>query len=176
MTVAIKRGNDLLAPSPGYFVARVKAGDVVHAGSVLGTFDVLGRVTELVAPEAAGTVVVVADPTRAKVAVDFGALLVTLDPDAVAKVAGAVEAEAASTVGRVFRAPTSGRFYGRSSPDKPAFVSAGDALQAGTTVCLLEVMKTFHRVTFVGEPAIVKAVLVADGADVNQGDPLLALD
>jgi len=37
-------------------------------------------------------------------------------------------------------------------------------------------MKTFHRVTYTGEPATVVAVLVADGADVNQGDPLLSLD
>ena len=41
-------------------------------------------------------------------------------------------------------------------------------------------MKTFHRVTYGGADvpprAKVRELLVADGADVNQGDPLLALD
>jgi biotin carboxyl carrier protein len=41
-------------------------------------------------------------------------------------------------------------------------------------------MKTFHRVTYGGHDvparAKVREVLVADGADVNQGDALLALD
>jgi biotin carboxyl carrier protein len=40
-------------------------------------------------------------------------------------------------------------------------------------------MKTFHRVTYGGgglpERARVTAVLVADGADVTSGDPLLVL-
>jgi acetyl-CoA carboxylase biotin carboxyl carrier protein len=80
----------------------------------------------------------------------------------------------------VFRAPTSGRFYGRSTPDKPPFVQVGSELGTGTAVCLLEVMKTFHRVTYGGTDvptrARVREVLVADGADVNAGDPLLALD
>lgn len=170
---ALVRGNDLLAPQPGFFVARVKLGDVVHPGSVLGTLEVLGKVRDLVVGEAGGTVVAM-NTARAKVAVDYGAVLVSLDPDAVSQ---RRTAEAAASVqGNVFRAPTSGRFYGRSSPDKPAFVSAGDTLQPGATICLLEVMKTFHRVTFSGAPAKVKSVLVADGADVNQGDPLLALD
>jgi acetyl-CoA carboxylase biotin carboxyl carrier protein len=176
--IALVRGRDLLAPQPGYFVARVRLGDVVHAGSILGTLEVLGAIRELVAPETiGGTVVALADPQRARVAVDHGALLATLDPEAIARTRVAAPAEAAhETMGRVFRAPTSGRFYGRSAPDKAPFVAAGDRLEPGATICLLEVMKTFHRVTYRGEPVTVRAVLVADGADVNQGDPLLALD
>jgi len=38
------------------------------------------------------------------------------------------------------------------------------------------VMKTFNRVLFDGERVRVKAVLVAEGADVNAGDPILALE
>ncbi|MEO7731674.1 MAG: biotin/lipoyl-containing protein, partial [Kofleriaceae bacterium] len=78
------------------------------------------------------------------------------------------------------RAPTSGRFYGRSTPDKPPFVVEGAQLVQGATICLLEVMKTFHRVTYGGaglpETARIRKLLVADGADVNAGDPLLALE
>lgn len=174
---AISRGRDLLAPQPGFFVARVRLGDVVHGGSILGTLEVLGAIRELVAPETlGGTVIALADPRRARVAVDHGALLATLDPDAIARTATAAPEAIDAIGGRIFRAPTSGRFYGRSSPDKPPFVSAGDVLASGATICLLEVMKTFHRVTYSGEPVTVRMVLVADGVDVNQGDALLALD
>ena len=55
-------------------------------------------------------------------------------------------------------------------------MTAGAELHTGATVCLLEVMKTFNRVTYSGAPARVRALLVADGADVNAGDPILALE
>ena len=71
-------------------------------------------------------------------------------PGAIAGAAERGDAGHAAATGLVFRAPTSGRYYGRSSPDKPAFVTAGDELPAGATVCLLEVMKTFNRVTYSG--------------------------
>jgi acetyl-CoA carboxylase biotin carboxyl carrier protein len=80
----------------------------------------------------------------------------------------------------VFKAPTSGRFYGRPGPDKPAFVTAGAEITTGTTVCLLEVMKTFHRVTYGGAglppEARVVAIAVADEADVNSGDVLVRVE
>ena len=78
--------------------------------------------------------------------------------------------------GLVFRAPMSGRFYSRPAPDKPAFVKPGDRVRVGTTVCLLEVMKTFNRVKYAGEPAKVARVVPADGDDVEAGDPLLELE
>ena len=125
-------------------------------------------------------------PPHAVHAVGYGEVLVELDPSlqlAAAAAAGPTAATAAGATavdGLVFHAPTSGRFYGRPSPDKPAFVTEGTELTAGTTVCLLEVMKTFHRVTYggAGLPATarVRRVLVADGADVSAGQPLLALD
>ncbi len=82
----------------------------------------------------------------------------------------------AATAGLAFRAPTSGRYYGRAAPGKPAFVTVGTELAPGATVCLLEVMKTFNRVTYSGARVRVTELLVADGADVNAGDPLLALE
>jgi acetyl-CoA carboxylase biotin carboxyl carrier protein len=175
---------ELVSPSPGLFHSRLGIGDVVRMGSVLGDLEVLGKAIELVAPDSAlGAVVAVRDPALARTAVDFGAVLLTLDPraSATAIAATAVAASTADTEHRlVFRAPTSGRFYGRAAPDKPPFVTAGAELAVGATVCLLEVMKTFHRVTYGGtglpERARVRELLVADGADVNAGEPLLALE
>lgn len=173
---------ELLSPAPGLFRFAVQLGDIIREGTVLGTLEVLGQPVIVTAPAgASGAVVALADRTLARPAVDHGTTLVTLDPTATsaASIAPATSAATHAT-GLVFRAPTSGRFYGRPGPDKPAFVEAGTELAPGATICLLEVMKTFHRVTYGGgglpDRARVRDVLVKDGDDVNAGDALLALD
>ena len=168
----------LTSPGPGLFRIAVAVGDVVRPGGVLGELEVLGQRTLLIAPAGArGAIVALADPSLVRPAVQYGSTLVTIDPHAVAGTGDAAPAAAqAQVTGPVFRAPTSGRFYGRPGPGKPAFVTAGSELVPNTTICLLEVMKTFHRVTYHGDRARVREVLVEDGADVNAGDPLLALE
>ncbi len=179
VVAAAHHGDELTSPMPGLFRPAVAIGDVVRAGATLGTLDVLGRVARVVVPDDAGRGAIAA---LADGAVAFGTVLVRLDRHAIAGADASADArpsaagEAAADGARVFRAPTSGRLYTRPGPDKPAFVAAGTELRAGATVCLLEVMKTFHRVTYTGEPAKVAALLVADGADVDAGQPLLALE
>jgi acetyl-CoA carboxylase biotin carboxyl carrier protein len=172
---------DLVAPSPGHFRSVLRRGETVQPGMLIGELEVLGSVSSVLAPDGARGAIVSADRELTRAPVDHGSVLFTLDPRATT---GAADASAAvttaATSGLVFKAPTSGRFYGRPSPDKPAFVTVGAELAPGTTICLLEVMKTFHRVTYGGgglpDRARVTAVLVADGADINAGDPLLALE
>ncbi|MDQ3366732.1 MAG: hypothetical protein M3680_15005 [Myxococcota bacterium] len=183
---ALARGEDpveLTSPAPGRFRIGVRLGDTVRPGSILGELDVLGQLSRVIAPATArGAVIAICDPALARPAVEYGAMLVRLDPHATAGAGEGIATTSAplGTTGLVFRAPTSGRFYGRAAPDKPAFVTAGDELATGATVCLLEVMKTFHRVTYGGaelpERVRVTQLLVPDGADVNAGDPLLALE
>ncbi len=89
-------------------------------------------------------------------------------------------APAGEVQGLVFRAQLAGRVYFRPSPDKPRFVEVGDVITRGTTVCMLEVMKTFNRISYGGESlpesARVKSFLIADGADVELGTPILELE
>ncbi len=178
--VAMVRIGDritLKAPSTGLFLPHVVRGDLVARAHPIGELDVLGRRTTLLAPEAYG--IVDGDPSPR--AVGYGDALVVLDTSLhVAGASAVITADTIATTGLVFRAPTSGRFYSRSAPGKPAFVSVGDELGPNATVCLLEVMKTFHRVTYGGpglpERAKVREIFVADGADVTAGDPLLALE
>ena len=182
---------ELRAPGPGMFAPWISEGDLVTPGSAIGELVVLGRTAALIVPRTApgdGTPGAAGIALRLPPAVHpvgYGDVLVALDPSLQAATGATSPAEVAAapadgTTGAVFRAPTSGRFYGRSAPDKPPFVAEGSELSAGTTICLLEVMKTFHRVTYGGPglpaTARVRRVLVADGADVNAGDPLLALD
>jgi acetyl-CoA carboxylase biotin carboxyl carrier protein len=170
------------------FAPWVGQGDLVTPGSDLGELVVLGRASILVVPRSAsltsGGIALRLPPAVHPVA--YGDLLVEIDPSlqGAAGASASASSPAAATgdaaLGLVFHAPTSGRFYGRPGQDKPPFVAEGTQLTAGSTVCLLEVMKTFHRVTYGGpglpDTARVRRVLVADGADVNAGDPLLALE
>jgi acetyl-CoA carboxylase biotin carboxyl carrier protein len=177
---------ELRAPMPGVFVPRIAQGDLVTAGSAIGELIVLGRASLLIAPRSTGvaaTGIAVQLAAPAAHAVGYGDVLVALDPSLSlgANASGDAPPAAQPTVdGLVFRAPTSGRFYGRPAPDKPPFVAPGTQLAHGATICLIEVMKTFHRVTYGGsglpDTARVRQVLVADGDDVNAGDPLLALE
>jgi acetyl-CoA carboxylase biotin carboxyl carrier protein len=176
------RGEALRAPMPGWFHRTIAADHLVLPGDVLGELDVLGHVLHVVAPNVRGVVALEVAETRR--AVSYGDVLVRVTAAAALATGGttatATTTAAHATHGLVFRAPTSGRFYGRPTPDKPAFAAAGCELTAGATVCLLEVMKTFHRVAYGGGEvparARVREVLVADGDDVNAGDPLLALE
>ena len=58
-------------------------------------------------------------------------------------------------------------------------MKAGDEIKTGAAVGLLEVMKTFNRITYGGpglpETATVVRVVPSDGDDVEAGDPLLEL-
>jgi acetyl-CoA carboxylase biotin carboxyl carrier protein len=171
---ALLDGDTLRAPAPGWFRRTALADHLIAPGDVIGELEVLGRLVAITAPQVRGLVRLPAGPRRARQPVSYGDELFRVEAGEITGVEAA--AEDARAHGLVFRAPTSGRFYSRPAHDKPVFVAAGSELAPGVTVCLLEVMKTFHRVSYDGAPAKVREVLVADGADVNQGDPLLALE
>ncbi len=48
--------------------------------------------------------------------------------------------------GHVVRAPMVGTFYASPAPDKPAFVSVGQAVKAGDTLGIIEAMKMFNPI------------------------------
>lgn len=165
-------GWKLASPAPGRFRPSITQGAQLVAGRTIGVLEILGRAHLLIIPDGvAGYANAVGDVR----VVQHGEALCAVLPGGITEATQATQTQAAAQ-GRVFRAPTSGRFYARSSPDKPPFVSAGDELAPGTTVCLLEVMKTFHRVTYSGERAKIRDVLVREGDDINAGDALLALE
>lgn len=177
---------DVRAPGPGWWEPALGPGQLVRPGDVIGHLDVLGRRTPVRAPEGARGVIVeaVTDHGRARIAVGHGTVLVRLDPTMGAASAEAAahdrEVAAAAAEGLVLRAPSSGRFYSRPGPGKPAFVTAGDVVRDGQTVCLLEVMKTFNRVVYGGPglPATARVieVVAADESDVDAGAVLLRVE
>lgn len=173
--------SELLAPSVGIFTASVGKGELLSAGQSIGAIDVLGVQKELVVPDGvAGRVTERIGGNRARVPVEYGDALLVISTASVADAAAAGASHPAAKEGALaFVAPMSGRFYSRPSPSEPAFVSAGDTVQRGQTIGLLEVMKTFNRLVYEGdglpEQATIERIAPNDGDDVVRGDVVLAL-
>lgn len=77
-----------------------------------------------------------------------------------------------SAAARELTAPLFGVVHLQQSPGDPPFVSVGQAVKAGQTLCVIEAMKVFNEV-LAEHDATVTAVLVASGQDVEAGQPLL---
>jgi acetyl-CoA carboxylase biotin carboxyl carrier protein len=177
---------EVRAPAVGLWRDAPPAGSLVRPGDSIGRLEVLGVMHRLIAPaQAHGIASVPAHQGElARRPLQHGQVMLVLDPEAVLGVAAADTAAGAVTgaaeQGRVFRAPTSGRFYGRPAPDRPPFVQPGDEITVGQTVCLIEVMKTFIRVAYGGaglpERARVGAVRPTDDAELAAGDVILILE
>ena len=70
--------------------------------------------------------------------------------------------------------PMVGTFYISPAPGDPPFVQAGDTVDSGQVVCIVEAMKIMNEVT-AKVPAIVERMLVNNGDPVEYGQPLLAV-
>ena len=86
---------------------------------------------------------------------------------AVSAAPAAVEEE-----GSVITAPLVGTYYAAPSPGAAPFVSVGDQVKRGQTVCLMEAMKMMNEVTAPCD-CVIEALLQEDGALVSFGAPLL---
>jgi acetyl-CoA carboxylase biotin carboxyl carrier protein len=160
---------------------RVNEGELLASGQSIGTIDVLGVRRELIVPAGVeGRVFERIGGGQVRVPVQYGEALLSISTTSMASLSEADSPETADPDGALaFTAPMSGRFYGRPSPSEPPFVSAGDIVQRGQTVGLLEVMKTFNRLAYQGDAlpdaAKVEKVVPNEGDDVVRGDIILAL-
>ncbi|HMP80341.1 MAG TPA: acetyl-CoA carboxylase biotin carboxyl carrier protein [Pirellulaceae bacterium] len=71
----------------------------------------------------------------------------------------------------VIKSPMVGTFYSRPKPDAAPYVKVGDVVQADSTVCLIEAMKTFNELP-AGVSGKIVAVLVKDDEPVDVNKPL----
>jgi len=74
----------------------------------------------------------------------------------------------------VITAPNLGIFYRAPKPGAPPYINVGDAVDADTEICLIEVMKLFTPVP-AGLKGVVLEICVADGEMIEFGQPLLYL-
>lgn len=120
---------------------------------------------------------------RKKAASAASALPPDLQPPAAAAVARVQRQTTAPVVAAVtpaapaaneITAPLYGVVHWRPSPDAAPFVAAGQPIQAGQVVCVVEAMKVFNEIRAEND-ATVQALLVESGQEVEAGQPLLRL-
>lgn len=73
------------------------------------------------------------------------------------------------------KSPMIGTFYRSPGPDKESFVSVGQNIGKGDTLCIIEAMKLFNEIEAEISGKIVK-VLVDDATPVEYDQPLFLVD
>ena len=76
--------------------------------------------------------------------------------------------------GHVVRAPMVGTFYSSPAPDKPAFVSVGQAVKQGETLGIIEAMKMFNPIE-ADVSGTVLAIQCESGQPVEFDQPLFVI-
>ena len=92
----------------------------------------------------------------------------------VAAAAPAVEAPAASN-GHEVKSPMVGTFYTAASPTSDPFVSVGQQVKAGDTLCIIEAMKMMNQIEADVSGKIV-AVMVDNGSPVEFDQVLFIIE
>lgn len=76
--------------------------------------------------------------------------------------------------GEVVRAPMVGTFYASSSPEADPFVTKGQQVSEGETLCIIEAMKMFNQIEAEVSGTIV-AILAENGQPVEFDQPLFVI-
>ena len=111
-------------------------------------------------------------PPPAPVAVASSPAPVPLVPQE-AMVAEPDEAESVPE-GQLVRAPMVGTFYASSSPEAEPFVSMGQKVAVGDTLCIIEAMKMFNQIESDFSGTVV-AMLAENGQPVEFDQPLFVI-
>jgi acetyl-CoA carboxylase biotin carboxyl carrier protein len=173
-----------LSPAVGVWSDGPADGQLVGAGGEVGVLRQLNQRFRLALPDGVEGRVEGAGSAR-QIAVEFGQVLFHLaavsaavagDGAASADAAVPVTSSRSSQAGHAVPSPTHGVFYRRSAPDAPPFVELGSRIRKGEALGLIEVMKTFHQILFVGpglpEEAEVVEICCQDAEEVTPGQAL----
>ena len=76
--------------------------------------------------------------------------------------------------GELVRSPMVGTFYDSPSPDAELFVSLGQQINEGDTMCIIEAMKMFNQIEAEVSGTVV-AILVENGQPVEFDEPLFVI-
>lgn len=88
------------------------------------------------------------------------------------------EAAATESAGNGYievKSPMIGTFYRSTNPDSDPFVSVGDKIAVGQTVCIVEAMKLFNEIESEVAGTVIK-VLVDNSSPVEYDQPLFLID
>ncbi|QBR83256.1 acetyl-CoA carboxylase biotin carboxyl carrier protein [Legionella israelensis] len=77
--------------------------------------------------------------------------------------------------GHKVRSPMVGTMYTSPSPDAQPFVSVGQSVKVGDTLCIVEAMKMFNEIE-ADRAGVVTAILVNNGEPVEYDQPLFIIE
>ena len=77
--------------------------------------------------------------------------------------------------GHTVNSPMVGTYYGAPSPGAKNFVSVGDSVSEGDTVCIIEAMKILNQIE-ADKSGTIKAILIENGQPVEFGQPLIVIE
>ena len=91
-----------------------------------------------------------------------------------ASAAAPAEEESQIPEGEAVPSPMVGTFYGASGPEAEPFVSLGQTVGVGDTLCIIEAMKMFNQIESDVSGTVV-AILVENGQPVEYDQPLFVI-
>lgn len=77
--------------------------------------------------------------------------------------------------GHQVKSPMVGTYYAAPSPGAKPFVSVGQQVAVGDTLCIIEAMKLLNQIE-ADKAGTIKAILVENGQPVEYGQPLFIID
>lgn len=95
-------------------------------------------------------------------------------PAAAPAVAPAITAPA-EQLGDTIDSPMVGTYYSAASPTSPAFVSVGQSVSIGDTLCIIEAMKMLNQIES-EKSGVIKEILVENEQPVEFGQPLFVIE
>jgi acetyl-CoA carboxylase biotin carboxyl carrier protein len=87
---------------------------------------------------------------------------------------GSAKAQADLPPGEVVRSPMVGTYYAAPAPDKPPFITVGQAVKTGDTLGIIEAMKMFNPIEAEVSGTVLK-ILVETGQPVEFDQPLFVI-
>lgn len=175
------------APCVGIYRGCPRAGGRRVTGDIVGRLTVLNRAEELLLPAGVDGLVTGIEVHDRAVPVEYGQPIFTLAPVAAVPVSGTVSggasgfgAESALPGGSfAVTCPIDGIFYRRAAPGSPPYVEAGDTVEPGRTLGLIEAMKSFNAVAYGGpglpQRAVIEEIRASDASEVRQGTVLFVI-
>jgi len=77
-------------------------------------------------------------------------------------------------MGETIDAPMVGTYYGAASPTSAPFVTVGQSISKGDTVCIIEAMKMLNQIE-ADKSGVIKEILVENEQPVEFGQPLFVI-
>ncbi|HTY66899.1 MAG TPA: acetyl-CoA carboxylase biotin carboxyl carrier protein [Alphaproteobacteria bacterium] len=139
--------------------------------------DLIRRLAELLKETGLGEIEYAEGERRVRVAMPGTAPMIAAAaaPAPVIAAAAAPAAAASNTPAGALTSPMVGTAYLAPEPNAPHFVKPGDKVREGQTVLIIEAMKVMNAIR-APRAGTVTRILIANGAPVEYGEPLLVIE